>query len=142
GKIKMLPKLADLGSIFPTSVRTGPCKEVIETTAPSLASLPILKCWPQDAGRYITMGCVFTKSPSSGKRNCGMYRLQAFDERTLGFHSQIHKHGAQHQREAEGRASRIEVAVAIGPDPAVTFAAIVLLPGDLDDMLGAGFIRS
>jgi len=141
GKIKMLPKLADLGSIFPTSVRTGPCKEVIETTAPSLASLPILKCWPQDAGRYITMGCVFTRSPSSGKRNCGMYRLQVFDERTLGFHSQIHKHGAQHQREAEGRGSRIDVAVALGPDPAVSFSAIVPLPDDLDEMIVAGFIR-
>lgn len=140
-KIKMLPKLADLGAIFPAIVRSGPCKEVVETKSPSLADLPILKCWPLDGGRYVTMGCVFTKSPVSGKRNCGMYRLQVYDDRTLGFHSQIHKHGAQHQREAEGRGSRIEVAVAIGPDPAVTFAAIVPLPEDLDEMLVAGFIR-
>jgi len=70
-----------------------------------------------------------------------MYRLQVFDERTLGFHSQIHKHGAQHQREAEGKGRRIDVAVAIGPDPAVTFSAIVPLPDDLDEMLVAGFIR-
>ena len=141
GKLKMLPKLAELGSIFPTIARTGPCQEVVETQRPSLAALPVLKCWPQDGGRYVTMGCVFTHSPTSGKRNCGMYRLQVFDEKTLGFHSQIHKHGAQHQREAEGKGRRIEVAVAIGPDPAVTFAAIVPLPDDLDEMLVAGFIR-
>lgn len=141
GKLKMLPKLAELSSIFPTIVRSGPCQEVVETERPSLAALPILKCWPQDGGRYVTMGCVFTHSPTSGKRNCGMYRLQVFDERTLGFHSQIHKHGAQHQRDAEDRGRRIEVAVAIGPDPAVTFSAIVPLPDDLDEMLVAGFIR-
>ena len=141
GKLKMLPKLAELGSIFPASVRTGPCKEVVRRDHPSLASLPILKCWPQDGGRYITMGCVFTHNPRTGKRNCGMYRLQVYDERTLGFHSQIHKHGAQHQADAESRGRRIEVAVAIGPDPAVTFAAIVPLPDDLDEMIVAGFIR-
>lgn len=140
-KVKLLPKLAEMGAIFPSSVRSGPCKEVVETRAPSLASLPILKCWPDDGGRYVTMGCVFTRSPRTGARNCGMYRLQVFDERTLGFHTQIHKHGAMHQQEAEGRNQRIEVAVAIGPDPAVTFAAIVPLPDDLDEMLVAGFIR-
>ena len=140
-KVRMLPRLAELGSVFPSTVRSGPCKDVVEKARPSVAGLPILKCWPKDGGRFVTMGCVFTKSPTSGKRNCGMYRLQVFDEQTLGFHSQLHKHGAAHQTEAESRGRRIDVAVAIGPDPAVTFAAIVPLPEDLDEMLVAGFIR-
>ena len=140
-KIRMLPKLADLGSFFPKTVSSGPCQQAVETAAPSLARLPILKCWPGDGGRYVTMGCVFTRNPLTGRRNCGMYRLQVFDERTLGMHWQIHKHGAWHYREGEARGKPIEVAVAIGCDPATVFSAIVPLPDDLDEMIFAGFVR-
>ena len=140
-KIRMLPRLADLASFFPRTVSSGPCQEVVETSAPSLAAFPIIKCWPADAGRYITMGCVFTRNPLTARRNCGMYRLQVFDERTLGMHWQIHKHGAWHYREGEAKRQRIEVCIAIGADPATVFSAIVPLPDDIDEMIFAGFIR-
>jgi 4-hydroxy-3-polyprenylbenzoate decarboxylase len=140
-KIRLLPLLADVGSFFPKKVSSGPCQEVVETDSPSLRDLPVLQCWPGDGGRYITMGCVFTRNPLTGRRNCGMYRLQVFDERTLGMHWQIHKHGAWHYREGEARRQRIEVGIAIGADPATVFSAIVPLPDDIDEMIFAGFVR-
>jgi 4-hydroxy-3-polyprenylbenzoate decarboxylase len=140
-KLRMLPKLGDLSSIFPVTVKSGPCQEVVHTDGASLARFPILQCWPDDGGRFITMGCVFTKNPASGKRNCGMYRMQVYDERTTGMHWQTQKHGAWHAAQARGRGEKIPVAVAIGCDPAVVFAAIVPLPDDLDEMLFAGFVR-
>ncbi len=143
GKLKMLPKLAQLGSFFPKEVRGGPCQEVVKTEGFSLRDYPVLQCWPQDAGRFITLPLVFSRNPVSGKRNCGMYRLQIFDERTTGMHWQTHKQGAEHYRRrmAEGASDRMEVAVAIGADPATIFSAILPLPPDLDEMLFAGFLR-
>lgn len=144
GKLKMLPKLAEVGSFFPKQVTTGPCKEVIRKDDFSLEHFPVLKCWPQDAGRFITLPLVFSKNPLNGKRNCGMYRLQVFDEKTTGMHWQTHKQGAEHYRrlKAEGKQTRMDVAVAIGADPATMFSAILPLPPDLDEMLFAGFMRS
>ena len=98
-KIKMIPRLADLGKMFPKIVKNGPCKErILKQGEFSLFDLPIIKCWPEDGGRYITMPLVFTKNPATGKRNCGMYRMQVYDDMTTGMHWQIHKHGAQHAR--------------------------------------------
>ncbi|MDA0203912.1 MAG: menaquinone biosynthesis decarboxylase [Acidobacteria bacterium] len=144
GKLKMLPKLAEVGSFFPKDVSTGPCKEVIRKDGFDLAHFPVLKCWPQDAGRFITLPLVFSKNPLNGKRNCGMYRLQVFDGQTTGMHWQTHKQGAEHYRrmKAEGKQTRMDVAVAIGADPATMFSAILPLPPDLDEMLFAGFMRS
>src|SRR5229473_5770909 len=118
-KIKMLPKLAELGSFFPKTVKTGPCKEIIETDKLDLSKFTILKCWPQDGGRFITWPLVITKNPETGKRNVGVYRMQVFDERTTGMHWQTQKHGAEHFRRARAAdpKGRIEVAVAIGADP-------------------------
>jgi 4-hydroxy-3-polyprenylbenzoate decarboxylase len=100
-KIKMLPKLAELGSFFPKSVKSGACKEIIEKgTDVNLFDFPILKCWPQDGGRFITFPLVFTRNPETGKRNVGMYRMQIYDERTTGMHWQTQKHGAEHFRRA------------------------------------------
>ncbi len=82
GKLKMLPKLAEMGSFFPKTVSERPCKEVIRRDGFSLLDYPILKCWPQDGGRFITLPLVFTSNPDTGKRNCGMYRMQVYDERT------------------------------------------------------------
>jgi len=143
GKLKMLPKLAELGGSFPKIVSKGPCQEVVETEDFSLLDLPVLKCWPQDAGRFITLPLVFSKNPTSGKRNCGMYRMQVYDERTTGMHWQTHKQGAEHYRRrlAAGEETRMEVAVAIGADPATMFSAILPLPPDIDEMLFAGFLR-
>lgn len=142
GKLKMLPRLADLAAFVPKTVGSGPCQEVVEGEDFSLFDLPILKCWPQDGGRFITLPLVFSHNPRTGKRNCGMYRMQVYDERTTGMHWQIHKHGAQHFREAEETGQgRLEVAVALGADPAVVFSAIAPLPDDLDEMMFAGFLR-
>ena len=144
GKLKMLPKLADLASIFPKTVSSGPCKDVIRHQGKfDLNYLPILKCWPQDAGRFITLPMVFSRNPDTGKRNCGCYRLQVFDGSTTGMHWQTHKQGAEHYRRlrAAGHNKRMDIAVAIGSDPATMYSAILPLPPDLDEMMIAGFLR-
>ena len=174
-KVKMLPMLAEMGKFFPKTVSTGPCKEVIKRDNLSVLDFPILQCWPKDAGRFITMPCVITRDPKTGKRNVGMYRMQVYDEHTTGMHWQRQKVGAEHYREAlraaaashQGSSSpakaavdimartsggsvlvegdrpsgRMEVAVAIGTDPAITFSAIVPAPPDVEEYLIAGFLR-
>jgi 4-hydroxy-3-polyprenylbenzoate decarboxylase len=142
-KVKMLPKLAEIGSFFPKVVRSGECQEVVHTDRLSLANLPILQCWPQDGGRYITWPMVITKNPETGKRNTGCYRMQVFDERTTGMHWQTQKHGAEHFRSAraKNREGKIDVAVAIGADPATCFAGILPVPPDMDEFLFSGFLR-
>ena len=143
GKLKMLPKLAELGSFFPKEVRSGPCQDVVKKDGFSLYDYPVLTCWPQDGGPFITLPLVFSRNPVTGKRNCGMYRMQVYDERTTGMHWQTHKQGAEHYRRllAEGKQERMEVAVAVGSDPATMFSAILPLPPDLDEMMFAGFLR-
>jgi 4-hydroxy-3-polyprenylbenzoate decarboxylase len=200
-KIKMLPMLAEMGKFFPKAVNSGPCKEVIKRDNFSLLDFPVLKCWPKDAGRFITLPCVITRDPRSGKRNVGCYRMQIFDERSTAMHWQRQKIGAEHYREAmraaatavdvqpsgsperaafarsgveaspavrpaEGRQSsaaavdimartsgstrlsahnpphgKLNVAVAIGTDPALTFSAIVPAPPEVEEFLIAGFLR-
>jgi len=142
-KLKMLPKLAELGSFFPKTVKTGPCKEVVRRDGFSLLEFPILQCWPKDAGRFITWPLVITRNPETGKRNVGVYRMQIFDEKTTGMHWQTQKHGAEHFRRAraESREGRIDVAVAIGADPVACLAGILPIPPDLDEMMFAGFLR-
>ncbi|MFZ0284098.1 MAG: UbiD family decarboxylase, partial [Terriglobales bacterium] len=177
-KVKMLPMLAEMGKFFPKTVPTGPCKEVIRRDNFSLDWFPILKCWPQDAGRFITLPCVITRDPKTGKRNVGMYRMQVYDAHTTGMHWQRQKVGAEHYREmlraaasnSEGAPSgpggnksaavdlmarssggsvladhtpsgKMEVAVAIGTDPALTFSAIIPAPPDVEEYLIAGFLR-
>jgi len=174
-KVKMLPMLAEMGKFFPKTVSTGSCKEVIKRDHLSVLDFPVLQCWPKDAGRFITMPCVITRDPKTGKRNVGMYRMQVYDEHTTGMHWQRQKVGAEHYREAlraaaashQGSSSpakaavdimartsggsvlvegdrpsgRMEVAVAIGTDPAITFSAIVPAPPDVEEYLIAGFLR-
>src|SRR5215470_8252950 len=142
GKLKMLPKLAEMGAFFPKIVDKGPCQQEILKDRFSLHDLPILQCWPEDAGRFITLPLVFSKNPDTGKRNCGMYRMQVFDERTCGMHWQTHKQGAEHYRRMRQHGhTRMDVAVAIGADPATMYSAILPLPPDLDEMMIAGFLR-
>jgi 4-hydroxy-3-polyprenylbenzoate decarboxylase len=143
GKLKMLPKLAEVGAFFPKSVSSGPCKDVIRRDNFSLSEYPILHCWPEDGGRFITLPMVFSKNPDTGKRNCGCYRLQVYDERTTGMHWQTHKQGAEHHRRLikEGKQTRMDIAVALGADPATMYSAILPLPPDLDEMMIAGFLR-
>jgi 4-hydroxy-3-polyprenylbenzoate decarboxylase len=142
GKLRMLPKLAEMGSFFPRTVSRGPCQEIVRTDGFSLLDFPILQCWPEDGGRFITLPLVFTRNPDTGKRNCGMYRLQVFDGRTTGMHWQTQKQGAEHYRRLGSLGkTRMDVAVAIGADPATMYSALLPLPPDLDEMMIAGFLR-
>jgi len=169
-KVKMLPMLAEMGKFFPKTVPSGPCKEVIRRDNLNLLEFPILQCWPKDAGRFITLPCVITRDPKTGKRNVGMYRMQVYDGQTTGMHWQRQKVAAEHYRDrlratvgAEGDrsaavdlmartgggahradnlpAGRMDVAVAIGTDPALTFSAIVPAPPDVEEFIIAGFLR-
>jgi 4-hydroxy-3-polyprenylbenzoate decarboxylase len=189
-KLKMLPQLGALTSAFPKTVaaKDAPCKEMIRRERFDLNYFPILKCWPQDGGRFITLPCVHTRDPRTGKRNIGMYRMQVYDGQTTGMHWQRQKVAAEHYREALRNAaaasadptqsaeaarvaimaesaggavtipdgplagtpqvsvgalkgSRLEVAVAIGTDPATTFAAVVPAPPEVEEFLIAGFLR-
>jgi len=142
-KLKILPKLGELSAAFPKTVSSGPCKEVIRRKDFSLDYFPILHCWPGDAGRFITLPLVFSHDPKTGKRNCGMYRMQVFDGQTTGMHWQKHKQGADHYRRlaAEGKQARMQVAVAIGADPITMFSAVLPLPPNIDEILFAGFLR-
>ncbi len=150
-KVRMLPRLAELGSFVPKTVKDGPVKEVIERDGFSLDRFPVMKCWPQDGGRFITLPMVITRSPKTGRRNVGCYRMQVYDERTTAMHWQIHKGGAEHFRwvergalagkDGQGKERRLEVAVAIGADPVTMLSGVLPLPEDLDEFLFAGFLR-
>lgn len=122
----------------PRRVKDGPCKEVVIREEPSLDFLPIQTCWPGDGGPFITLPLVITRHPVTGKRNVGMYRMQKFDSHTTGMHWQLHKTGAEH-----GRAARepFPVAVCLGGDPALTYAATAPLPPEIDEFLFAGWLR-
>ena len=143
----MLKQGLNLLHAKPKHVRSGPCQEVVHefgdggAPAMSLSELPILKCWPHDGGRFITLPNVHTRDPESGERNLGMYRMQVYDDRTTGMHWQVHKVGARHGRVYYERGERMPVAVCLGGDPAYTFAATAPLPDGLDEILFAGFIR-
>ena len=138
--VKMLPMLNRLRDLMPKTVGDAPCQEVVRKDG-TLDDLPILKCWPEDGGRYITFPLVFTRDPESGVRNIGAYRMQVYDGRTTGMHWQRHKGGAQHYRVAERLGRRLPVAVALGPDPALAYAATAPMPEGLDELMLAGFLR-
>ena len=138
--IKMIPKVAEITSFPPKHVKSGPCKEVTLKEGFSLDDFPILKCWPEDGGRFITLPLVFTKNPKTGKQNVGMYRMQVYDGKTTGMHWHIHKHGARDHTDA-GKEGKMDVAVAIGADPAVVYSATAPLPDNIDEMMLAGFLR-
>lgn len=137
--LKGIGILKDFISFIPKKTSKAPCKEI---EADSLDKFPILKCWPKDAGRFITLPVVITKDPDTGELNAGMYRMQVFDGRTTGMHWQIHKHGAEHFRKMiEKGKGKIEVAVAIGVDPATLYAATAPLPAGISEFMFSGFIR-
>jgi 4-hydroxy-3-polyprenylbenzoate decarboxylase len=114
---------------------------VEEGDAVDLTKIPVLKCWPDDGGAFITLPLVFTYDPETGKRNTGMYRIQIFDRNTTGMHWQLHKTGAEHYRKSESQGQKIHAAVALGGDPAIIFSALAPLPPNVDEMMFAGFLR-
>jgi len=141
-KLKAIPRVTELAAVFPKTVRGGACQEVVTTgDAVDLGTLPVLTCWPQDAGPFITMPLVITKDAATGKTNVGMYRMQVFDRNTTGMHWQKHKDGAGQARGYAREGRRMEVAVAIGCDPATVFSAIAPLPPGVSEFLFAGFLR-
>jgi 4-hydroxy-3-polyprenylbenzoate decarboxylase len=164
--IKLFGQALDLRHAKPKMVSSGPCKEVVHliessklrveswpaapdwqspstlNSQPStLLNLPILKCWPLDGGRFITLPCVVTKDPDTGERNVGMYRIQIYDDRTTGMHWQLQKVGARHGRRYYETGARMPVSVFLGGDPMFPFAATAPLPDGLDEFLLAGYLR-
>src|SRR5829696_3892886 len=137
--MKMLPTVGRLKDALPKTVKDGACQEVVRTDG-TLDEIPILKCWPEDGGRYITLPLVFTKDPEAGTRNIGTYRMQVFDGRSTGMHWQRHKGGAQHYRVAERLGQRLEVAVALSPEPVLTYCATAPMPEGLDELILGGFL--
>jgi 4-hydroxy-3-polyprenylbenzoate decarboxylase len=164
--LKLLGTAMDLRHAKPKTVKIGPCKDVIHRfdapitrtepwpnapdwqnpsalgpRPPTLLDLPILKCWPLDGGRFITLPCVVTRDPDTGERNVGMYRIQIYDDRTTGMHWQLQKVGARHGRRYYESGTRMPVAIFLGGDPMFTFAATAPLPDGLDEFLLAGYLR-
>ena len=165
--ICLLGKAIELRHARPRTVRDGACKEIIHrfdpaptrrepwpaardilnsadrspSTDPTLLDLPILKCWPLDGGRFITLPCVITRDPDTGERNVGMYRIQVYDDRTTGMHWQLQKVAARHGRRYYETGTRMPVAIVLGGDPVFPFAATAPLPDGLDELLLAGYLR-
>jgi 4-hydroxy-3-polyprenylbenzoate decarboxylase len=137
--LKMLPMVGRLRDLMPKTVKDAPCQEVVRRDG-TLDELPILTCWPEDGGRFITLPLVFTKDPETGMRNIGTYRMQVFDGRTTGMHWQRHKGGAQHYRVAERLRRRLDVAVALSPEPVLTYCATAPMPEGLDELILGGFL--
>ncbi len=140
-KIKLLTELGRVVSWMPKSINGhGTCQEIIHAK-PDLGILPILKCWPADGGRFITLPTVHTKDPHTGIRNVGMYRMQVMDNHTTGMHWHRHKTGARHYQEYKTLGKRMPIAVALGGDPAYIYAATAPLPDNIDEYILAGFLR-
>jgi 4-hydroxy-3-polyprenylbenzoate decarboxylase len=137
--LKMLPMVGRLRDLMPKTVKDAACQEVVSRDG-TLDAFPILKCWPDDGGKFITFPLVFTKDPETGMRNIGTYRMQVFDGRTTGMHWQRHKGGAQHYRVAERLGRRLEVAVALGAEPVLPYCATAPMPEGLDELLLGGFL--
>ena len=151
--IKLLGTALELRHAKPKIVRSGACQEVVHrfdegsmpapsaNECPTLLDIPILKCWPDDGGRFITLPCVVTKDPDTGERNVGMYRIQIYDSQTTGMHWQLQKVGARHGRRYYESGTKMPVSIFIGGDPAYPFCATAPLPDGLDEFLLAGYLR-
>jgi len=140
-KLKILPELGKMASWMPKSVSgKGVCQEIIIKN-PDIEKLPVLKSWPADGGKFITLPMVNTKDPVTGIRNMGMYRMQIFDGQTTGMHWHLHKTGARHYNEYKKLGKKMPVTVCLGGDPAYTYSATAPLPDNVDEYMLAGFLR-
>lgn len=139
--IKSVPNLMRLLAVLPWKLPIkGACQEVIEHD-PDLSTLPVLKCWPDDGGKFFTLPLVMTKDPDTGVQNTGMYRMQIFDKNTTGMHWHWHKDGREIYDKYRKLGGKMPVSVAIGCDPALIFSAISPLPKMIDEMMFAGYLR-
>lgn len=140
-KMSLLPDLLKMAGIMPsTSGRKGICQEVIHSD-PDLSILPVLKCWPYDGGRFITLPIVHTVHPENGKTNVGMYRMQVLDRNTTAMHWQRHKTGANHFEAWKKLNRKMPVSVALGGDPVYAYSATAPLPENINEYILAGFLR-
>lgn len=140
-KLKMLPRLSELGDYAPKYVESGAVTEVIETENANLNSLPILKSFPDDAGKFITFGLTITKHPETGIRNIGVYRIQIVNDQKAIMHWQTHKRGAQHYELMKEYSKPIETAIVIGTDPSTIFSGIAPVPEGMDKFFFSGIVR-
>ena len=142
-KLRLLPLLGEASKWFPRKKKgRGACQQVVlEGEAANLSLLPILKCWPHDGGRFVTLPMVHTADPVTGIRNVGMYRMQVFDDHTTGMHWHRHKTGARHYEGYKAQGRRMPVAVAIGGDPVYAYSATAPVPDNIDEYLLAGLLR-
>ncbi|MGZ8451476.1 MAG: menaquinone biosynthesis decarboxylase [Candidatus Binatia bacterium] len=139
-KLQLLGELVKLAGIPPKMVKEAACQEVVNRD-PDLNLLPVLTCWPGDAGPFITLPMVFSKDAVKGTRNVGLYRMQVFDRRTTGMHWHLHKVGARHFQQQKEHKGKLELAVCLGGDPAMIYAATAPLPPQIDEILFTGFLR-
>ena len=140
-KFKSLPKLSRMASVFPIKLPTrGACQEVVNHD-PDLNELPILKCWPEDGGKFITLPLVTTIDPETGIQNMGMYRMQVYDKNTTGMHWHWHKDGREIYEQYRKLGGKMPISVVLGCDPAITYAATAPLPKMIDEMMLAGYLR-
>ena len=139
-KVKLLGELLKIAKLSPKTVKQAPCQEVIHTGEQvNLFDLPILKNWPLDGGKFITLPLVITQDPKKSSQNYGIYRIQVYDKNTTGLHWQTHKGAADHYRNTT---EKLDVSIAIGSDPATIWSGSAPLPPDVDEMLLAGFVRN
>lgn len=145
-KMMMLPKLAEVNNFIPRMHKgAAPCQEVVltDTTKPMLDAIPIITCWPDDGGPFMTYPCVFLKDPATGERNVGMYRMQKYDNSTTGMHWHKHHDGNRIYENARRMGKdRVEVAAAFGCAPHITYSATAPLPPGIDEMIFAGFLHN
>ena len=141
-KLKMLPLLNSFSGLMPKEIKgRGDCQQII-MKEPDLSRLPVLKCWPEDGGPFITLPVVHTIDPNNGIRNVGMYRMQVFDKKTTGMHWHLHKNSARHYNDYKKLGKRMPASVTLGGDPAYTYAATAPLPDNVDEYILAGFLRN
>ena len=142
-KLRLLPLLGEASKWFPRKKKGhGACQQIIlKGEEAKLSLLPILKCWPHDGGRFVTLPMVHTADPVTGIRNVGMYRMQVFDDHTTGMHWHRHKTGARHYEEYKAQGRRMPVSVAIGGDPVYAYSATAPVPDNIDEYLLAGLLR-
>ncbi|WP_319560202.1 menaquinone biosynthesis decarboxylase [Marispirochaeta sp.] len=134
------PKMKWARLFFPSRVNKAACQEVVDYD-PDLTKLPVLTCWPEDGGPFFTLPMVFTLDPDTGNQNMGMYRMQRFDKTSTGMHWHHHKDGAHYFQKYRERGEKMPVAVALGDDPAVTYAATAPLPEGISELFFAGYLR-
>lgn len=166
-KMKKLPDLLKLGSYPPKTVRSGICQQVVrEGNDADLTRLPLIQCWPLDGdadsgqvfphamakwnaatdqtrgtGRYVTLAGIYTRNPETGDRNVGMYRVQLYDKRKCAMHWHVHHDGARHFRMWQARGQKMPLAIVLGGEPVLPYAATAPLPPGIDELLFAGFLN-